>query len=112
MDISLKELLGWRQCRVLYRAGPQKKTPARFDRRGFGYLLSFYASTCFLPALDGALGTTRTTLTTRTFGATRTRAREMTNANVAVASAASSSKLCASNEGMVLKSKEKHVKHD
>jgi len=39
-------------------------------------------------------------------------AREMTNANVAVASAASSSKLCASNEGMVLKSKEKHVKHD
>jgi len=34
----------------------------------------------------------------------------MTNATVAVASAASSSKVCASIEGMVLKSKEKHAK--
>lgn len=78
------------------------KNPARLAPAGFWKLLSFFASTYLLPALDGALGTTRTTRIARTTG---TAPREMTNAAVAIASAISNPKACASKENIVVSPK-------
>lgn len=83
------------------------KNPARLAPAGYWKLLSFFASTYLLPALDGALGTTRTTRIARTTG---TAPREMTNAAVAIASAISNPKVCASKENMVVSPKQITVK--
>jgi hypothetical protein len=88
-------------CR-LDRSGLKKqKPPLGLHRRGSLNFRSFFVSTYLLAALDGASGTTRTTFTTRTTG---TKENEMTNVAVAIASAISSPKACASRKVMVVKS--------